>query len=193
MTIDEKRFDEALAALETARVWSPRVVSKLEAHIRSADDAALLRINPISFATEKNIGEEEAIDLFLHAASLGLFDMSWILLCPVCACVIDSFRALKNLQSHCRCTNCRVDMVAALDDMIAVTFTINPAIRQIAYHHPETLSAEDYTFRYRSAVEGLIPDGTPFVRLKEMLNRGLAFLEPGKTTTFEVPRQQDHR
>jgi class 3 adenylate cyclase len=185
-TINEKLLDEGLAALETAHAWSPRVVSKLEAHIRSADDAALLRINPISFAAEKNLAEEEAIDLFLHAVSLGLFEMNWILLCPICSCVIESFRALKNLRSHCRCMNCHVDMVAALDDMIAVTFTVSPAIRHIAYHDPERLAVEDYTFRYRSAPEGLAPDGTPFVRIKEMLSRGLAYLEPGETVTLEV-------
>ncbi len=184
--INEKLLDERLGALESARTWSPRVVSKLESHIRSAGDAELLRINPISFAAAKGLAEEEAIDLFLHASSLGLFDMNWILICPICSCVIDSFRALKNLQSHCRCTNCHADMVAALDDMIAVTFTVNPAIRRIAYHDPETLSVEDYRFRYRSAEEGMVPDGTPFVRIKEALNRGLAFIAPGETVTMQV-------
>jgi class 3 adenylate cyclase len=184
--IDEKLLDERLAALEAARTWSPRLVSKLEAHIRSADDAALLRINPVRFAAEKGIGEDEAIDLFLHASAVGLFEMNWILLCPICSCVIESFRALKNLESHCRCTNCHVDMVAALDDMIAVTFTVNPAIRRIAYHDPETLSVEDYRFRYRSAEEGLMPDGTPFIRMKEVLNKGLAFIAPGEIVTMQV-------
>ena len=80
--VNEKLLDERLAALEAARGWSPRLVSKLESHIRSADDAALLRINPISFATEKNLAEDEAIDLFLHASALGLFEMNWILICP---------------------------------------------------------------------------------------------------------------
>jgi class 3 adenylate cyclase len=184
--INEKLLDERLGTLESARTWSPRVVSKLESHIRSADDAALLRINPFTFAAEKGLAEEEAIDLFLHASALGLFDMNWILLCPVCSCVIDSFRALKNLESHCRCTNCHIDMVAALDDMIAITFTVNPAVRRIAYHDPERLSVEDYAFRYRSAEEGLMPDGTPFLRAKEALNRGLAFIAPGETVTMTV-------
>ena len=143
--IDEKLLEERLTALESARTWSPRLVSKLESHIRSASDAELLRINPLRFAADKGLAEAETIDLFLHAASLGLFEMNWILLCPVCSCVIDSFRALKNLNSHCRCTNCHIDLVAALDDMIAVTFTVNPAVRRIAYHDPETLSVEDYT------------------------------------------------
>src|SRR5918997_4331670 len=172
--IDEKLLEERLTSLESARTWSPRLVSKLESHIRSASDAELLRINPVKFATDKSLNEEEAIDLFLHAAALGLFEMTWILICPICSCVIESFRALKNLRSHCRCTHCHVDLVAALDDMIAITFTVNPAIRRIAYHDPETLSAEDYLYRYRSANEGLSPDGTPFVKMREMLTRGLA-------------------
>ena len=184
--IDEKLLEERLAALESARSWSPRLVSKLESHIRSASDVELLRINPIKFATDKSLKEEEAIDLFLHAAALGLFEMTWILICPICSCVIDSFRALKNLRSHCRCTHCHVEFVAALDDMIAITFTVNPAIRRIVYHDPETLSAEDYLYRYRSANEGLIPDGTPFIKMREMLSRALAYVEPGKTTAFEI-------
>lgn len=184
--VDEKLLEERLTELESARTWSPRLVSKLESHIRSASDTELLRINPIKFATDKSLSEEEAIDLFLYAAALGLFEMTWILICPICSCVIDSFRALKNLRSHCRCTHCHLDLVAALDDMIAITFTVNPAIRRIAYHDPQTLSAEDYLFRYRSANEGLIPDGTPFVKMREMLNRGLAYIEPGKTTVFEI-------
>ncbi len=67
--INEKLLDERLAALEAARAWSPRLVSKLESHMRSADDAALFRINPLTFAAEKSLSETEAIDLFLHAAS----------------------------------------------------------------------------------------------------------------------------
>ena len=70
--------------------------------------------------------------------------------------------------------------------MIAVTFTVQPAVRRIAYHDPETLSVEDYTFRYRMAEEGLIPDGSPFASIKQMLGRGLTYLEPQETATLEV-------
>jgi class 3 adenylate cyclase len=184
--IDEKLFEERLTALESARPWSPRLISKLENHIRSASDAELLRINPLRFASDKGLVGPETIDLFLHAASLGLFEMNWILICPVCSCMIDSFRALKNLNSHCHCNNCRADLVAALDDMIAVTFTVSPAVRRIAYHDPGTLAVDDYAFRYRMAEEGQIPDGTPFIRIKQKLTRSLAYLDPGASTTLEV-------
>ena len=185
MQINEKILDERLAALDSARAWSPRVVSKLEAHIRSAEDTALFRINPCSFAAEKAIIDEEAIDVLLHASALGLFEMDWFLLCPLCSCVIDSFRALRNLDSHCRCSVCHIDFDAALDDQIAVGFTVNPDIRRIAYHDPQKLPVEEYCFRYRSAIEGLMPDDTPFTVLKQTMTKALAYVGPGETATLE--------
>lgn len=184
--IHEKLLEERLTALESARTWTPRLVSKLESHIRSASDAELLRINPMKFAADKSLAEAETVDLFLHAAALGLFEMNWVILCPICSCVIDSFRALRNLDSHCRCTICHVDLVAALDDMIAIAFTISPAIRRIAYHDPDQLSVADYCFRYKSTMEGVVPDGTPFTTIKEMSTKALEYLEPGATTALQV-------
>ena len=49
--IDEKKLEERLVALEAAKSWSPRVVSRLETLLRSGTDEALYRINPIQFAT----------------------------------------------------------------------------------------------------------------------------------------------
>jgi len=37
-TINESLLDEHLGKLESARTWSPRVISKLENFIRSAKD-----------------------------------------------------------------------------------------------------------------------------------------------------------
>ena len=36
--IDEKKLEERLTALEAAKPWSPRVISRLETVLRSADD-----------------------------------------------------------------------------------------------------------------------------------------------------------
>ena len=67
--VDERILDERLARLEAARPWSPRVVSRLEALIRTDDDAALFRVNPFTFASQWGLDESEAIDLFLHATA----------------------------------------------------------------------------------------------------------------------------
>ena len=72
--LNEPLLDEKLAQLEEARPWSSRVISKLETTIRTADDYALFRVNPVQYAKEKGMAENEAIDLFLPTAKVGLFE-----------------------------------------------------------------------------------------------------------------------
>ena len=74
LQLNEPLLDEKLAQLEESRSWSSRVISRLETTIRIADDYALFRVNPLQYAKEKGMAEAEAIDLFLHAAKVGLFE-----------------------------------------------------------------------------------------------------------------------
>ncbi len=57
--LNEPLLDEKLAQLEEARSWSSRVISKLETAIRTADDYALFRVNPLQYAKEKGMAEAE--------------------------------------------------------------------------------------------------------------------------------------
>ena len=118
--VDERALDERLARLEAARAWNPRVVSRLEALIRADDDAALFRVNPFTFASQRGLDEVEAIDLFLHATALGLFEMDWLLICPRCACAVESFARLRAVLRRFRCPECHNEYEAAMDDFIAI-------------------------------------------------------------------------
>jgi class 3 adenylate cyclase len=184
--IDEKKLEERLVALEAAKSWSPRVVSRLETLLRSGTDEALYRINPIQFATEKSIAEAEGIDLFLHACVAGLFDMDWLLVCPMCSDVVESFRNLRKLHTHFHCHLCQSDYEAALDDYIAVTFTVSPAVRGIRFHQPDALSAWDYLFHYKLTPGGVMPDGVPWSEAAKGLVRALTRIEPGAAASLEV-------
>jgi class 3 adenylate cyclase len=184
--IDEKKLEERLIALEAAKTWSPRVVSRLETLLRSGPDEALYRINPIGFAAEKSIDEAEAIDLFLHASAAGLFNMDWQLVCPVCSDVVESFRSLRKLHTHFHCHLCQSDYDAALDDCITVTFTVSPAVRGIRFHHPDALSAWDYVFCYKLTPGGILPDGVPWREAAKGLVRVLTRIEPGSVASLEV-------
>ena len=184
--IDEKRLEERLVALEAAKSWSPRVVSRLEMLLRSGTDEALYRINPIQFATEKSIAEAEAVDLFLHASVVGLFDMDWLLVCPMCSDVVESFRSLRKLHTHFHCDLCQCDYDAALDDYIKVTFTVSPAVRGIRFHKPDALSAWDYVFHYKLMPDGILPDGVPWSEAAKALVKVLNRIEPGSSANLEV-------
>jgi class 3 adenylate cyclase len=184
--VDERMLDERLAQLELARPWSPRVVSRLEGLIRTDDDAALFRVNPLTFASERGLEEDEAIDLFLHATAQGLFEMDWLLICPRCACAVESFARLRAVLRRFRCPECHNEYEAAMDDFIAIYFTISPQIRAIRYHRPETLDPFDYIYGFKGVREGRMPDGGSFLDAARSALRGVAFLEPGKTARFEI-------
>jgi len=98
--IDEAHLEDRLTALEAARAWSPRVVSRLEALIRSPYESGLFRVNPIKVAHERNIDEREAVDLFLHATAAGIFTMDWMVLCPLCSSIIESFGSLRTINAN---------------------------------------------------------------------------------------------
>jgi hypothetical protein len=73
--INESLLDKGLESMEKARTWPPRIISKLEALIRTEEDFLLFKINPLQFAEEKNFSEQDAINLFLYATKVGLFEI----------------------------------------------------------------------------------------------------------------------
>ncbi len=68
----------------------PDAVEALKSAVASAPDRALNRINPLAFAAEHGLDEEATIGALVHAARLGLFDMSWNVLCPGCGGVLET-------------------------------------------------------------------------------------------------------
>jgi hypothetical protein len=63
-------------------------VIAIEALVREAPDRALNRVNVLDFAVQNRLDEERVIAAFLHAARVGLFDLSWNVLCPGCGGVL---------------------------------------------------------------------------------------------------------
>ena len=189
--VHEQHLDERLSQLEQARHWSPRVMSKLETFIRSAPDFDVFRVNPVQYAVERSMTEAEALDLFLHASKVGLFEMDWHIVCPHCGYVVDSLHNMSQLRSHYLCPTCAADDDYALDDYIQVAFSISPLVRDIQYHHPELLSVEDLYFKYRLSKDVISPVPTlPSWRdLIVHITKDLRYVQPGEKVTaeFELP------
>jgi class 3 adenylate cyclase len=131
------------------------------------------------------MAENEAIDLFLYAAKLGLFEMDWHLVCPSCGHVIDNFNDLSAVHPDAVCDVCCLAYEAFLDDYIQVTFTISPQIRDIVFRHPEALSVEDFYLKYHLAKGMMTPDGTPLSDALRSLTRVMTYLSPGETTSAQ--------
>ena len=120
-------------------------VAALERLVRDSPDRQLSRVNVLDFARREGLDEERAIAAFLHAAQIGLFDMSWNVLCPSCSGVLDANTTLKTVHSgEYYCAFCNLSNEPALDDMVEVSFTVSPRARRIAAHSPDELPIWEY-------------------------------------------------
>ena len=190
--IDEAKFDQRLSALERSKAWSPRLVSRLENLVRTGDDSQLFRVNPKAYALAKSQDENETIDLFLHATAHNLFAMDWLLVCPGCSAAVESFRNLRSVGHQFYCNFCRCHFETSLDDYIVVAFTVASDIRDIIFHHPETLAVADYCFGYKWLNLGLRKDGRSLPETIRSLTSALEFIPPHASVPLTVHVQSGH-
>ena len=121
------------------------VVAAIETVIRDGSDRKLCRINVLNFVAEHGLDEEKAISGFLHAARLGLLEMSWNVLCPGCGGVLDATQTLKSVHKEAYdCALCACGYEPTLDEMVEVAFTVSPRVRRIAAHDPQSLPIWEY-------------------------------------------------
>jgi hypothetical protein len=120
----------------------PACASAIEEAVRDALDRDLCRVNPLSFAAKRGLDEERTIAAFLHASRLGIFELSWNVLCPGCGGVLEVGTTLKTInREEYDCGLCAAGYKPTLDEMVEVTFTVSPRVRRIAAHSPDTLSS----------------------------------------------------
>jgi class 3 adenylate cyclase len=127
------------------RSADPGVVDALADLVRNGRDEELARLNAVGFAADRGQDEEAVIAALLHASRLGLFEMSWNILCPSCGGVLGANATLKSVrQQDYHCAFCSLTSEPTLDDTVEVSFTVSPRIRRIAAHDPDSLGFWDY-------------------------------------------------
>jgi class 3 adenylate cyclase len=121
------------------------VVDMLERMVRDAPDHALNKINALDVAAKEGLGEERVIAALLNAVGLGMFEMTWNVMCPSCGGVLAANASLKTLdKGRYNCAFCAAGYETTLDNLVEVTFTVSPRVRKIAAHSPDQLSAAEY-------------------------------------------------
>jgi class 3 adenylate cyclase len=121
------------------------VVAMLERMVRDAPDHALNKINALDLAAREGIDEDRVIAALLNAVGLGIFEMTWNVMCPSCAGVLSANKSLKTVdRAQYSCAFCAAGYETTLDNLVEVTFTVSPRVRKIAAHNPGELSAAEY-------------------------------------------------
>jgi len=117
----------------------------IERLAREGGDRDLNRINVPDLAARSGLDEERLIGTFLHATRLGLFELSWNVLCPGCGGVLDASATLKSVEpGEYDCALCAAGYEPTLDEMVEVTFTVDARVRGIAAHDPHKLPIWEY-------------------------------------------------
>ena len=123
----------------------PAVADAILHLIEKGRDHELNRVNVLDFSKRNGLNEERVISGFLHASRLGLFDLTWNVLCPGCGGVLDAHSTLKSLRhDDYHCGLCACGYEASVDEQVEVAFTVSPQVRRIAAHDPNTLPIWDY-------------------------------------------------
>jgi len=164
----------------------PEAVSAIEAMVRDAPDRRLSRINALDFAAKTGLDEDRVIAAFLHAARLGLFELSWNVLCPGCGGVLDAGASLKTVnRAEYACALCAAGYEPTLDEMVEVTFTVSPRVRRIAAHLPDQLPASEYMRQifWSSGID--LPDDA-FARMIDEVTLEMVELPPGEKAMLSL-------
>src|SRR6201747_1037301 len=145
----------------------PAVADAIMRLIESGADHELNRINVLDFSARSGLDEERVISGFLHASRLGLFDLTWNVLCPGCGGVLDAHATLKSLRhDDYHCGLCACGYEASVDEQVEVAFTVSPRVRRIAAHNPNALPIWDY-FKQVFWSSGVDFDAASFASLSD--------------------------
>src|ERR1700726_4190385 len=127
------------------QIADPAVADAIARLIEKGEDHELNRINLLDFSRQTGLDEERVISGFLHASRLGLFDLTWNVLCPGCGGVLDAHSTLKSLRhDDYHCGLCACGYEASVDEQVEVAFTVSPQVRRIAAHDPNALPIWEY-------------------------------------------------
>src|SRR6202162_3957867 len=127
------------------QIADPAVADAIARLIEKGEDHELNRINLLDCSARTGLDEERVISGFLHASRLGLFDLTWNVLCPGCGGVLDAPSTLKSWRPEdYPCGLCACGYEASVDEQVEVAFTVSPRVRRIAAHDPNTLPLWEY-------------------------------------------------
>src|ERR1700744_4574914 len=143
------------------------VADEIARLIEDGEDHELNRINALDFSKRTGFDEEKVISGFLHASRLGLFDLTWNVLCPGCSGVLDAHPTLKSLRDDDYCCGfCACGYEPSVDEQVEVAFTVSPKVRRIAAHDPNSLPLWEY-YKQVFWSSGIYLDRSTFAALTE--------------------------
>ncbi|MCK6626578.1 MAG: adenylate/guanylate cyclase domain-containing protein [Anaerolineae bacterium] len=108
-----------------------RWVQHLADLIVTEADVNLARIRPYVLADAWQAPRRAILEMCLSAAKLGLLNLRWDLLCPLCRGVKSKAASLDEVSKGVHCATCNINFEVDFSQNVELTFTPHPQIRAV--------------------------------------------------------------
>jgi class 3 adenylate cyclase len=143
--------------------YEARWVQRLADLLVNEADLDLVRMRPYVLADVWHAPRRTILEMFLSAAKIGLLNMRWDILCPLCRGAKLTASSLDEARKGVHCPTCNIDFESDFSNNVELTFRVHPQIRDI----------QDNSY----CVGG--PMTTPHILIHQTL-------QPGETRTLPV-------
>jgi class 3 adenylate cyclase len=122
---------DSLTRQVAAGAYHHGLADRLSRHIATAQEVDLIRIRPRKLARDWQVPVRHVAELCLEAARLGLFGLSWNLLCPRCGGAKATATTLEALPRQAHCPSCNIAYDGSFTSNIEISFRPAVAVRPI--------------------------------------------------------------
>ncbi|MGE3855285.1 MAG: DUF5939 domain-containing protein [Planctomycetota bacterium] len=126
-TIRLRRFQDQLVAVGVRDEVAARVIDM----VQNGDDLTVFRIRPYRLADRWGVSRREVLEACLQATRLGLLEMQWSLLCPLCRGAKETVNSLSDVAQTIHCDSCNIDYTANFERSVEATFRPSPGVREV--------------------------------------------------------------
>src|SRR5436190_9807413 len=113
------------------RAETKSVVDHLVEFVKTGDEFAVARIRPYQLADNWDLPRRLVLETFLRATRVGLLDLRWDLVCPMCRGAKDTGSKLRDMPIDVHCPSCKIDFTANFDRFVELTFKPSTGIRLV--------------------------------------------------------------
>jgi class 3 adenylate cyclase len=106
-------------------------VERLADTIERGDELTVARLRPYALADAWRAGRRDVLELCLRATRVGLLDLRWDLLCPLCRGVKETAATLADVRSRAHCETCIIDFTVNFEQSVELTFRPSASVREV--------------------------------------------------------------
>ena len=130
-------------------VGNRQLAKELGDYLKRVADPASVRIRPFELGLRLDCTKDQSLQICFAGVKVGLLNLSWDIICPVCRIAADNTSSLEKIESHTHCKVCNIQFETSFSQSVEAIFGVHPEIRDVElktyciggpYHAPHVLA-----------------------------------------------------